>query len=120
MGASTARMVANAPVYGDRFSWHIDADPSAFPPSPWRDHFGTYTNRQEEVLLSFRRCTVLAGWCHCGTWEPWQNGPLSGPTPTAKTQGDLSVSLLYTRSWFVVCRTVAGPLRDLHQQVMTR
>ncbi|CAN0299464.1 unnamed protein product [Hapterophycus canaliculatus] len=48
MGPSTARMVANAPVYGDRFSWHIDADPSAFPPSPWRDHFGTYTNRQAE------------------------------------------------------------------------
>ncbi|CAM9545123.1 unnamed protein product, partial [Ectocarpus fasciculatus] len=45
MGPSTARMVANAPVYGDRFSWHIDADPAAFPPSPWRDHFGTYTNR---------------------------------------------------------------------------
>ena len=45
MGPSTARMVANAPVYGDSFSWHIDADPSAFPPSPWRDHFGTYTNR---------------------------------------------------------------------------
>lgn len=49
MGASTARMVANAPVYGDRFSWHVDADPSSFPPSPWRDHFGTYTNRSDRV-----------------------------------------------------------------------
>ncbi|CAN0069334.1 unnamed protein product [Pylaiella littoralis] len=51
MGASTARMVANAPVYGDRFSWHIDADPAVFPPSPWRDHFGTYTNREPGMPL---------------------------------------------------------------------
>lgn len=45
LGASTPRMVANAPVYGDRFSWHVDADPAVLPPSPWRDYFGTYTNR---------------------------------------------------------------------------
>ncbi|CAN0488873.1 unnamed protein product, partial [Ectocarpus sp. 12 AP-2014] len=51
MGPSTARMVANAPVYGDRFSWHVDADPAAFPPSPWRDHFGTYTNRRPGMPL---------------------------------------------------------------------
>lgn len=46
MGPGTPPMVANAPVYGDQFSWHIDADPAMLPPSPWRDHFGIYTNRQ--------------------------------------------------------------------------
>ena len=45
LGAGTPRMVANAPVYGDQFSWHVDADPAVLPPSPWRDYFGTYTNR---------------------------------------------------------------------------
>ncbi|GMH32424.1 hypothetical protein BSKO_00258 [Bryopsis sp. KO-2023] len=34
--------VGNAPVYGDSFQWHVDADPSSFPPSQWVDTFGTY------------------------------------------------------------------------------
>ncbi|KAG5187251.1 hypothetical protein JKP88DRAFT_348002 [Tribonema minus] len=71
LGEETAALVANAPVYGDAFQWHIDADPAtvppsapvcgdgdafqlhisadaapaAAPPSPWRDAFGAYANR---------------------------------------------------------------------------
>jgi hypothetical protein len=36
--------VANAPVYGDCFQWHVDADPASFPPGPWRDVHGDYDN----------------------------------------------------------------------------
>ncbi|KAK9804412.1 hypothetical protein WJX72_011538 [[Myrmecia] bisecta] len=38
------QFVGNAAIYGDCFQWHIDADPSAFPPSPWVDTFGDYCN----------------------------------------------------------------------------
>jgi hypothetical protein len=31
LGEDTAPMVANAPVYGDAFQWHIDADPALVP-----------------------------------------------------------------------------------------
>ena len=40
------RFVANAAVCGDEFSWHLDADPSAFPPCEWTAAHGTYTNRE--------------------------------------------------------------------------
>ena len=38
------QFVGNAAVYGDDYSWHVDADPSAFPPSPWTVAFGHYCN----------------------------------------------------------------------------
>lgn len=38
------QFVGNAAVYGDCYTWHIDADPSAFPESPWVDTFGYYCN----------------------------------------------------------------------------
>lgn len=37
--------VANAAMHGDSFSWHVDADPSTFPPSPWTRAYGQYVNR---------------------------------------------------------------------------
>lgn len=37
--------VANAAVYGDAYSWHVDADPSVMPDSPWTQHYGRYFNR---------------------------------------------------------------------------
>lgn len=40
------RFVANAAVAGDRFQWHVDADPSSLPPSEWMAAHGTYTNRE--------------------------------------------------------------------------
>lgn len=36
--------VANAPVSGDCFSWHVDADPSSFPPGRWLSRYGDYDN----------------------------------------------------------------------------
>lgn len=39
------RFVGNAAVHGDEYSWHVDADPSAFADaSPWVSQFGTYCN----------------------------------------------------------------------------
>ena len=38
------QFVGNAAVYGDCYNWHVDADPSAFPASPWVDTFGYYCN----------------------------------------------------------------------------
>lgn len=38
------QFVGNAAVYGDCYTWHVDADPSAFPPSPWVNTFGYYCN----------------------------------------------------------------------------
>ena len=36
--------VANAPVSGESFSWHVDADPSSFPPGRWLSRYGDYDN----------------------------------------------------------------------------
>lgn len=38
-------LVANAPIHGDCYQPHIDADPYLLPPSPWTDVFGRYPNR---------------------------------------------------------------------------
>lgn len=38
------QFVGNAAMYGDCYTWHIDADPAAFPSSPWVDAFGHYCN----------------------------------------------------------------------------
>ena len=38
--------MANAPLAGEAFSWHIDADPNMLPPSPWLDRHGLYINRE--------------------------------------------------------------------------
>lgn len=39
-------LLANAAVFGDQFSWHVDADPQCFPePSAWTQQYGLYCNR---------------------------------------------------------------------------
>eukprot|EP00808_Paulinella_micropora_P015331 g59744.t1 len=38
--------VGNAPVYGEDFRWHVDADPSSFPPCPWIFQYGSYVNHE--------------------------------------------------------------------------
>ncbi len=45
LGAGVSPLTANAPIYGDRFDYHIDADPNLTPPSPWQDVYGRYPNR---------------------------------------------------------------------------
>ena len=47
------QFVGNAAVYGDCYTWHIDADPAAFPPSPWVDAFGYYCNGEPGERLTF-------------------------------------------------------------------
>lgn len=48
LGGCVSPITANAPCYGDRFEFHIDADPLQVPPSPWADVFGRYPNRSRE------------------------------------------------------------------------
>ena len=38
-------LTANAPRFGESFSYHIDACPTLTPPGPWYDAFGHYRNR---------------------------------------------------------------------------
>jgi len=45
LGENVSPLTANAPTFGDTFSYHIDADPNLAPPSPWTDIFGRYYNR---------------------------------------------------------------------------
>lgn len=45
LGAGVSPLTANAATFGDRFDWHIDADPKLTPPSPWTDVYGRYPNR---------------------------------------------------------------------------
>eukprot|EP00977_Amphora_coffeiformis_P010812 scaffold2536_cov169-Amphora_coffeaeformis.AAC.5 len=44
-GESVSPLTANAPVAGDTFDYHIDADPYMTPPSLWTDVYGRYPNR---------------------------------------------------------------------------
>ena len=50
--------VANAAVPGDRFQWHVDADPSEFVDSEWTREHGRYFNRVGQTILSFHRATA--------------------------------------------------------------
>ncbi|MEW5307344.1 MAG: hypothetical protein WDW36_009748 [Sanguina aurantia] len=43
--------VANAAVHGDAYSWHVDADPSVMPHSPWTQCYGHYFNREPSKPL---------------------------------------------------------------------
>ena len=45
LGGSVTPLNANAPIHGNQFDYHIDADPYFAPPSPWTDVYGRYTNR---------------------------------------------------------------------------
>lgn len=38
-------LLANAPVHGDHYDYHVDADPLTLPDSTWRRTFGDYCNR---------------------------------------------------------------------------
>jgi hypothetical protein len=50
-GSSVSPIVGNAPMNGEEYQWHIDADPSLLPKSPWRDYWSTYTNREPKKPL---------------------------------------------------------------------
>ena len=39
-----APFVGNAAAHGDAYTWHVDADPAAFPDGRWRAAFGDYVN----------------------------------------------------------------------------
>lgn len=48
-GVHCDKFVGNAAVHGDDYTWHIDADPAALPPSPWTKLYGDYCNGQPGV-----------------------------------------------------------------------
>ena len=43
--ADCCNLLANAPVHGDHYDYHVDADPLTFPECDWRRSFGDYCNR---------------------------------------------------------------------------
>lgn len=49
-----AHFVGNAPVHGDEYSWHIDADPASLPECSWTAAFGDYVNGEpgQPLLVS--------------------------------------------------------------------
>lgn len=53
------QFVGNAAVYGDCYTWHVDADPSAFPASPWVDTFGHYCNGDPGQLIYTQTLSCL-------------------------------------------------------------
>ena len=45
MGEDVPVVAANAPVAGETFGLHVDADPARHPRSAWTDVYGRYVNR---------------------------------------------------------------------------
>jgi hypothetical protein len=44
-GVDCCSLLANAPVYGDHYDYHVDCDPLVLPDCAWRREFGDYCNR---------------------------------------------------------------------------
>jgi probable phosphoglycerate mutase len=42
--ADCSAFLANAAAEGDTFRYHVDADPTSFPPGPWADAYGDFFN----------------------------------------------------------------------------
>ena len=61
------QFVGNAAVYGDAYSWHVDADPADFPPSPWTAAFGNYCNGQPGEVESHALLSpyLILACCKC-------------------------------------------------------
>jgi len=72
LGASVSPLTANAPVHGQEFQYHIDADPNLAPPSPWTDVFGMYPNRARGKPR-FVSCLVYLN-------DEWDFGKWGAPT----------------------------------------
>ena len=63
LGDDISPITVNAPFYGEDFQFHIDADPFVFPPSPWRDFFGKYVNRDpKKPRLVSALCYLSDNW----------------------------------------------------------
>ena len=53
------QFVGNAPVYGDCYSYHVDADPASLPDGPWTRHHGSYVNGEPgELWFSQGACST--------------------------------------------------------------
>ena len=55
-GGDCCSLLANAPVHGDHFEWHVDADPLTLPDSTWRRAFADFCNRCGVALFQEGRC----------------------------------------------------------------
>lgn len=56
--ADCCSLLANAPVHGDHYNYHVDADPLTLPDCTWRRALGDYCNR-------WRSCLVYIIWHQC-------------------------------------------------------
>jgi len=72
LGETVSPLTANAPIAGDVYSYHIDADPNMTPPSPWTDIYGRYMNRSRGKPR-FMSCLVYLN-------DEWKYDEWGGPT----------------------------------------
>ena len=58
------QFVGNAPVYGDCYSYHVDADPASLPDGLWTRHHGSYVNGEPGELCFSVRASAREVWGH--------------------------------------------------------
>lgn len=85
LGDFVTPLTANAPCFGQSFSYHIDADPFFAPPSPWTDIYGRYPNRNTGKPR-FVSCLVYLN----GEWDPLHWG---APTRFLDVATDTAVDI---------------------------
>ena len=89
-----AQFVANAPVCGDSFDWHHDADPCSFPADcEWVRRFGSYLNHTPGKPLFFTLLLYLNSH-----WR--RNWYVEGPSPHSLSVLPVAPSLLLHTTHF--------------------
>jgi len=69
-GVDCCSLLANAPVYGDHYDYHVDCDPLVLPDCAWRREFGDYCNRSAHTPHSRETLSPLSShlvWSLAGT-----------------------------------------------------
>lgn len=100
-----AQFVGNAAVYGDCYTWHVDADPAAFPPSPWVDAYGSYCNGEPGVFLQHGMILCIT-WCSklsvCYTYIRSWHATHHGCTQNSCCQSCKLLRIISRRAWGVL------------------
>jgi len=79
LGADVSPLTANAPMYGNEFAYHIDADPNLAPASPWTDVYGRYPNRTNG-RPRFITCLIYLNPPTTWNYAPPSSGGYGAPT----------------------------------------
>merc|ERR1740124_1253302 len=79
LGADVSPLTANAPMYGNEFAYHIDADPNLAPASPWTDVYGRYPNRTNG-RPRFITCLIYLNPPPTWNYAPPSSGGYGAPT----------------------------------------